>query len=835
MNALAHAASVPAPARERPGHERTVPGLARVGVCACSFFALAAFAALEFATLITHVPVVRVLGVVAICALGGSLLALSGRLALPLGLAGWLRLLLVLAMLVVTLIVIGVPASDLRPARWGALADGLTHGVHALRGWLWPYRGSDHWARLAVLMVIPAAVLSAACICFWPARRGGWSRSVAALAVLVGICLTGLANAGPGTASGFQGAVLLALIAAWLWAPTIAAADAARAAGWLVLCGALGLVAAPALNAGRPWIDYRGGGSSSPGTRSTFQWDQTYGPLPWSRSAATMFELASPSAASVRVTSLDRFDGLRFLRSDSPPGSPQLDLGRAAASCTYSSGSSRDAGSVTPIAAGRTSSRRGRTTARSRACDASDYTRTTVYIDGLRSALLPGSGSEPLELRWLATGQSPLVCAAAFVGEAARVGSTDACAGARRAADGTVALGSPPAAGSAYTIVSYTPTPSAPVLRSAPRSFPRGYLPYSQFQLPPSGASAFHPVNLAAEARVPYARSELVGSPVPGRSPASFPGVAAGIEASPYARMFALSRRLAAGRRSTFAVAESIERYLLDNYGYDEDVPQARYPLEAFLFEQRRGYCQQFSGAMTLMLRMDGIPARVGVGFQPELLDARTGSWRVRALDAHAWVEVFFSGIGWVSFDPTPARVRTTGTGAGGFPSKGSLLGSGAAADTAGASRLQRRLTPAKTTRGGGRLGVIVVALAIIICAALASAWLAGNRRLRRALREDADGAVAELRSALRRLGYPHFPHTTLAQLEAGLRGRRADEARRYLAALRELRFAGGGASQRAHPSRRGRAALRASLAFGRGPLGRMRALLALPPASSRR
>ena len=227
-----------------------------------------AFAALEYATLITRVPSARVLGVAAVTSVGGALLALSASVSLPLGLSTWLRVLMVAVFIALSLLIIGVPARDLRPADWGRLTHGVARGVDGLKDWLWPYRGGDRWSRLAVLMVIPAALVSSACICFWPARRAGWARSVAALAVLLALYLTGLANAGGESASGFQGAALLVLIAAWLWAPTIAASQLSRAAGWLVLCGALALLAAPALSANRPWIDYPTGWRARPVRRA---------------------------------------------------------------------------------------------------------------------------------------------------------------------------------------------------------------------------------------------------------------------------------------------------------------------------------------------------------------------------------------------------------------------------------------------------------------------------------------------------------------------------------------------------------------------------------------
>ena len=67
----------------------------------------------------------------------------------------------------------------------------------------------------------------------------------------------------------------------------------------------------------------------------------------------------------------------------------------------------------------------------------------------------------------------------------------------------------------------------------------------------------------------------------------------------------------------------------------------------------KRGYCEQYAGAMAVMVRAAGIPARVALGYTPgEVLG--DGSRRVTTDDAHAWVEAYFSGLGWVPFDPTP-------------------------------------------------------------------------------------------------------------------------------------------------------------------------------------
>ena len=82
--------------------------------------------------------------------------------------------------------------------------------------------------------------------------------------------------------------------------------------------------------------------------------------------------------------------------------------------------------------------------------------------------------------------------------------------------------------------------------------------------------------------------------------------------------------------------------------------PPSRRTLEGFLFDTKSGYCQQYSGAMALLLRMGGIPARVATGFTSGSYDRKAKEYVVRDLDAHSWVEAWFPDYGWVTFDPTP-------------------------------------------------------------------------------------------------------------------------------------------------------------------------------------
>src|ERR687898_1358177 len=119
--------------------------------------------------------------------------------------------------------------------------------------------------------------------------------------------------------------------------------------------------------------------------------------------------------------------------------------------------------------------------------------------------------------------------------------------------------------------------------------------------------------------------------------------------------MYEQAQALTAEEPTVYDAVNSVEAYLQESFRYVERVPTRPIPLMGFMYEDERGYCQQFSGAMALMLRMSGIPARVAAGFAPGSFNRDSGEFRVRDLDAHSWVEVYFNGIGWVTFDPTPA------------------------------------------------------------------------------------------------------------------------------------------------------------------------------------
>jgi len=373
------------------------------------------------------------------------------------------------------------------------------------------------------------------------------------------------------------------------------------------------------------------------------------------------------------------------------------------------------------------------------------------------------------------------------------------------AGDGSLSTGSAPASGVRYTITAYAPQPRAARLRAAPSWFPAPYDPYVEFQLPHGTRGA------------PLLQADA-------------PDAAAAIEASPYAGVFALARRLQAGTHGSYEVVRRIEAYLRRGFVYDERPPVRPYPLAAFLLRDREGYCQQFSGAMTLLLRMNGIPARVAAGFQTGSRDGADGRWLVTARDAHSWVEVYFAGIGWVAFDPTPAAPRV-GLPAIAAAARGGV-GSGASASSGPSSARLGRLAPRANARVSSAPGASAAVLAGALAAAfavlaLAGAWIARGRR--RAAPADAGaGAAQELLRAARAAGVELAPGITLSELERRLARSHGAVVAGYARMLRERRFAA--RPDPARPTARDRRMLRRALCAGRGPLARIRAVLAIPP-----
>jgi len=124
----------------------------------------------------------------------------------------------------------------------------------------------------------------------------------------------------------------------------------------------------------------------------------------------------------------------------------------------------------------------------------------------------------------------------------------------------------------------------------------------------------------------------------------------AGIDSAVYT----LAIELTQDYSNPYDKADAIRRYLTANYHYTlEPVypPEGRDFVSHFLMDTKEGYCSYFASAMVVMCRIAGLPARYVEGYlaRPD----ETGTVTVTGEDAHAWVEVYFKGMGWISFDPS--------------------------------------------------------------------------------------------------------------------------------------------------------------------------------------
>ncbi|MGA9306521.1 MAG: transglutaminaseTgpA domain-containing protein [Candidatus Sulfotelmatobacter sp.] len=117
-----------------------------------------------------------------------------------------------------------------------------------------------------------------------------------------------------------------------------------------------------------------------------------------------------------------------------------------------------------------------------------------------------------------------------------------------------------------------------------------------------------------------------------------------------------LAAQIASSASNNYDKAIAVERYLQSHYAYTLQLPRSAVadPLANFLFERKQGHCEYFASSMAVMLRTLGIPSRVVNGFRSDEFNDVTDYYVVRGKNAHSWVEAYFPGYGWVTFDPTP-------------------------------------------------------------------------------------------------------------------------------------------------------------------------------------
>jgi hypothetical protein len=118
----------------------------------------------------------------------------------------------------------------------------------------------------------------------------------------------------------------------------------------------------------------------------------------------------------------------------------------------------------------------------------------------------------------------------------------------------------------------------------------------------------------------------------------------------------ALAQEIAAPYNNPFDKAIAVRDYLRQNITYNDQIaapPEGAEPVHYTLFETKEGYCNYYASAMAVMLRSQGVPARVVSGYAQGDYDEESRSYRVRASNAHTWVEVYFPVYGWIQFEPT--------------------------------------------------------------------------------------------------------------------------------------------------------------------------------------
>jgi transglutaminase-like putative cysteine protease len=230
-------------------------------------------------------------------------------------------------------------------------------------------------------------------------------------------------------------------------------------------------------------------------------------------------------------------------------------------------------------------------------------------------------------------------------------------------------------------------------------------------------------------------------------------------------RVGLLADRITAGAPTRYDAVDAVETWLRRNTEYDLDIPPFPPGVDAvdhFLFESRRGFCEHIASAMTVLLRSAGVPARFVTGFGPGHRNPFTGYWEVRASDAHAWVEVFYPGAGWVPYDPTfgvpPAAVGIADR----------LI---APEVLRAVGRFLSAAVPEPLRTGARAIGRAVVSVAeawpvLVVALAIGSAVaiLLGRRGARRRRGPPASGAArafVELEDAMAARGHPRAEHQT--------------------------------------------------------------------------
>ena len=361
--------------------------------------------------------------------------------------------------------------------------------------------------------------------------------------------------------------------------------------------------------------------------------------------------------------------------------------------------------------------------------------------------------------------------------------------------------------GEHYTVWSYEAQPTPRQLASLPARYPK--------QVEKS--------DLLVEAHV---SAPPFGAPDRERQVARI--FATSYETRPYEGLYETARRIVGDPSNPYAAALELEAWFRSPaFHYDETPPQssALPALVAFVMQTHRGYCQHFAGAMALMLRYLGIPARVAAGFTSGEYDRSKHEWTVTDHDAHTWVEAWFPRYGWLPFDPTPGRGSLNGTYTASSPhfdltdglfavtqhlkkpgafDLRTLRGAHGNA-AAGAARLA---THPKTGQAGWRIGSLLrllamLAAALVVLLGAAKLAIRKGRYLTRDPRKLARASVRELSDFIADQGAQAPPSSTLGELAGLVEAELGVSASAFVSSAAEARFGPSGAAREAARSTR--------------------------------
>jgi transglutaminase-like putative cysteine protease len=742
-----------------------------------AFLALLVFGALQWLRLLDPAPVGR--AVWFLLAAAGAALALrhfSGvaRRRRYVATAGISAALVILALLAA-----GIPLALVDPRGWGELFPGLRQGVETLPSMRIPYRGAEVWARDTLVLIGLLLVALATVLACRPRGEGPPGHPLAAT-IAIGVLVAVPAVSLESGSQVLLGVLFTALLVVYLRIDRVRRDAMALAGAAIAAVLLVALVLAPRVDAERPIIDYEAiARSVSKKNGSSFNWSHGYGPLRWPRTGRELLRVRTDRAAYWKATNLVEFDGIR-----------------------WTTGGDRWLQRIDASEIPNEVSRWRR--------------RILVTIRGLQTTQVIGAGST------LSISNSPRPVREAGPGRFETIGD-------------------PLTSGQAYRAEVYVPAPSRRALAAAPTNYPIGSQVYLSMGLPTEaggpasfdGSASFPGSRFSP--RIRFAPWDVDVPPMLDLPPfrRDFEDGTAALENSRYARTWALSQRLKAESATPAAYVRRVQEYLSDGFGYSETPTRSAVPLDTFLFDEKAGYCQQFSGAMALLLRMGGIPARIAAGFSPGTRDEKRGEMVVRDIDAHSWVEAYFPEIGWVTFDPTPAESPARGREA---EEEAAAIAPGTSSDAPTPAVSEGRPFPGGAEAGGAAALVegdgggwappawLVLACLGLVAAGALAAWSRGRTRRVAAAGDPTSFAVEELHRALRRSGRRVAPGTTLHGLAHRFAGTGAEG---YLRQLADSRYG----TAAAPPDRGQRAGLRRALAADRGPLGLLRSLWALPPS----